>query len=174
MPLRHSRVLEGVNLIGTGANENPTPFLWNLRPLIHHKLFCVRLPEACMQNPSESILEFMGSLREAKLEQARDQGTRCDCCNAPVMEETRQLVPNKFGVPQMQCFWCYRRFCRRGSCSAGVRECHRCGEAYCEECEVAYPCDFLTVGVPFVSPMIAEKHLVAVNATRNPAKIAKV
>jgi hypothetical protein len=140
LPLRHSHVLQTINLRKTGVDENPTPFLWNLRPMISHNLVKVLLSDEC--KAQESVLEFMRSLREMRVEQAREQGTQCECCNQPVVEEARQLVPNMHGFPRMQCFWCYKYFCRKGSCSMSMRECHKCGEALCDECEMAFPCDF--------------------------------
>ena len=77
----------------------------------------------------------MRCLREAKSIQAEDQHVRCHSCQLPVVDSSRQLVPNRFGPPVMKCFNCKGDFCRRASCPMDVRECGYCGKSFCQDCK---------------------------------------
>lgn len=141
-PLRHSRVLRNIALIGTGAAMNPTPFIWHLRTMLPHELSSVVFYNACAANPSHCVLDFMQSLREAVAERAKMEKIRCDCCKQPVADESRQIVPSKFGAPEITCLWCKDSFCGRACCRIGLQECNACGYACCDECSGILRCEF--------------------------------
>lgn len=98
-PLRLSTVLEYVTLRDTLASENPAPFLWNLHPSLSRCLEYVVLPNECMKNPSQQVLDFHQSLRQAKMDRMKLESTRCACCNGQIIDEKMQLTPSRLGVP---------------------------------------------------------------------------
>jgi hypothetical protein len=57
-PLRNSRVLEQIDLAGTGADQNPVPFISVLRNMIPHALNEVRLSDECKMNFSQEVSDF--------------------------------------------------------------------------------------------------------------------
>lgn len=156
--LRHSKTLESIHVAGTGAGENPTPFLSTLRTMIPFNLFSVIFAVETMVNPSESVAEFFHSLRQVTYERALQNLKLCNCCNLPIAERSQQLVPSCFGVPMFHCMECEKSFCKRRSCPMGLRECHdcalsgcdscftvsqcyNCGHNYCADCRLVYSCN---------------------------------
>jgi len=136
-PIRNSLVFESLNMEGTDIESNPVPVLWILRSVIPHKFFVLLLSADCISYPSDALLDFMRYLRLAKLEQAQEQRIKCSCCQLPVMEESRQIVPNVVGALSVQCYVCDEYFCRRGSCPMDVKECCECKDVCCMDCELA-------------------------------------
>lgn len=131
-PLRNSQVLEGINLRNTGADENPTPFLWILRAMIPHSLFNVTFGTEILSEPR--VLDFIRHLRNEKVRLAREQGIRCEGCQEPVSDRSQQIVPSFNGLPLLWCISCNGTFCRRGNCPRNVRDCRICGDSLCDIC----------------------------------------
>lgn len=148
-PLQFSRVLRGVNLLGTGADEHPTPFLWTLRTMLPFNLFDVPILGVTRDDPLECALDFERNLREVRATQAKEQRSLCESCQEPVLERSRSLVPGFFGIPMMQCCECEKFFCRRVSCPMDFRDCHNCGKAFCKECDIVGQCR--TCGLSYCS-----------------------
>ena len=137
-PLRHSRILELLNLQGTMANNNLTPVLWILHTVIQFKFWALHLNYNLFMNPSDALKDFLWKLRQAKLEQAQE--TCCSCCQHLVVDMSRQVVPNIYGLPETHCHKCREPFCKTSTCPMGVRECQHCGESYCDTCAIVAPC----------------------------------
>lgn len=140
-PLRHSRVLESICLIGTLADDNPTAFLTHLRTMIPYKLSLVMMSGTSAENPSDFLLGFMQSLRGANRQRSLNDQIQCRCCKQPAIDDSRQVISTKFGGPVMGCLWCGRDFCRRFSCRIGVNECHLCGDSSCSICSGVKACE---------------------------------
>lgn len=145
-PLKHSQVLESINLSATAAQSNPMPFLQTLQTMIPYKFFHLDLSKSVMKNPNHMLLEFFRILRQTKLEQTLHDQTLCNSCQDQVMEESRQLVPCKNGMPCMKCLKCKQDFCCKGSCPMGVLECHSCGNSYCDACSAGFIASCSTCG----------------------------
>jgi len=139
-PLRFSTVLGTIGLQGTGAKDNLTPFLWILYTMIPFKLYALTVDYKLFEEPSEELTDFLWKLREAKLQQAQE--TTCITCEQPVVDTSRQVVPNVFGIPETFCSGCRKPYCKRGSCPMCIRECGYCGESYCENCKIIGQCGF--------------------------------
>jgi|Transcript_14521 hypothetical protein len=56
--VRNLRVLEQIDLAGTGADQNPAPFISILRTMIPHALNEVRLSNECKMNFSQEVSDF--------------------------------------------------------------------------------------------------------------------
>lgn len=138
-PLQNSRVLKSIDLLGTGADRDPAPFISILYTMVPYNLFDVRLRQASDRNAGDHLVYFMRNLRRAKRKQMIEQETPCDCCSLPVMEQSRQMVPRGRGDPSMCCAWCGKYFCGRGSCPMPVSECG-CACLFCKDCDVTRRC----------------------------------
>ena len=133
-PIRGSQVLETINLMGTCATKNLTPFLWILQTLVPFKFCNLQVDYSLIRRPE--LVDFMRKLRESKLEQAHD--VTCSACLEPLVDTTtttkRQVIPNMFGTPNLFCTTCHAPFCKRPTCPASIRECGHCGESHCDSC----------------------------------------
>ena len=142
MPLRNSRVLERVDLRGTAAEQNPTPFLSILNCSIPYKLVDVTLNPYSVGFKNKFAIDFMRQLRQVKLLQAQENMTVCSCCEQVVVQDSRNIVPNFYGVPLMHCLECKQDYCRRASCDMDVRECQTCAQTFCKECNIVFQCHY--------------------------------
>jgi len=138
-PLENWRALESIDLLGTGADEEPAPFLAILNSMIPHNLFDVRLRQVSEQTTSGYLPYFMWNLRNAKQKQMIETRALCSACNLPVMEQSRQMVPSFVGKPTMCCVGCKKNFCQRPSCPMAVFEC-ACACLSCVDCDIAAQC----------------------------------
>jgi hypothetical protein len=147
LPLRHSSVLERVNLHNTHSiRENEVMDI--LRTTLPFKLFDVMFThlkvysevDSTRRACSEQRAKFLREMRMARLQQAQEQSIKCNDCRQSVSDKFRQLVPNFFGVPPTRCLSCHNHFCRKGSCSTGMLECEICGDASCEACDAVRRC----------------------------------
>ncbi len=139
-PLRYSRVLERIDIVGTGAENNPMPILQTLRTMIPYALHEVILSVMVEGNEAEKqvFYDFFRTLREVRLEQAKE--IHCSSCNLPIAEETQQLVLNKFGNSSIRCFQCNQNFCKRASCPQSFHQCQVCTESFCGDCNYSFQC----------------------------------
>jgi hypothetical protein len=97
--------MEYVRLEGTGAHENPTPFLSVLSTMLPHALREVLFEKDCMEGNKELVAVFLHNLR--KLGREKAQHVNCDGCKIPVAEATQQLVtislvPHQYAVSNVR------------------------------------------------------------------------
>lgn len=130
-PIRNSQVIEVVCLQDTGANQDVTPFLWNLRNSVAFKLYEVIVKPCTEGYESDAMTDFIRNLRETNIYRAQVNGTQCHKCLDPVADASRQLVPNFHGKPSTHCGGCLEFFCRGPRCPMDVKECGNCSSAFC-------------------------------------------
>lgn len=130
--------MEYVRLEGTGAHENPTPFLSVLSTMLPHALREVLFEKDCMEGNKELVAVFRHNLRQLGREKA--QHVNCDRCKIPVAEATQQLVPNQFGLPSVRCLKCKKNYCKRASCPMSMHECCTCFFSFCSRCNYCHQC----------------------------------
>lgn len=138
-PLRFSRVLEKISLWNTGAKNNMSSFLWVLQTLLPYKFYDLLVEYTLFEKDGankDEYVDFLWKLREAKQEQAQE--TLCSTCDQPVMDPSRQVIPNEFGFPETHCKGCSKSFCKQANCSTCFRECEHCHESYCDDCKVVF------------------------------------
>lgn len=134
-PLQNSRVLETVVLDGT---HDPAPALWILRSSVPFNLNEVALKWNNDQH--RNVADFMLMLRKEQFTRAQKQDARCICCQEPVAERSRQVVPKERGLPTVYCMECKQNFCGKPSCSMGTFECGSCNHRFCNECKSSSQC----------------------------------
>lgn len=137
-PLCHSRMLERIYLWGTGAKEIPEPAISVLKTMIPHHLCTVMFSHEPLPE-KDALICFFGKLRHARLQDAMQNKVHCTSCQLPVMEGSRQLVQNVWGI-HILCFGCSKPYCRRASCETDVKECRVCSELFCADCNLAKQC----------------------------------
>jgi hypothetical protein len=115
-----SQVFETVNLSGTCAIQNLTPFLWILQTLVPFKFCNLQVDYSLTRHPE--LVDFMRKLRECKLGRAH-QAT-CHTCLELLVDTTKPVIPNMFGTNSLFCTTCHVPFCKRPSCPASLRECN--------------------------------------------------
>ena len=140
-PLRHSRVLEYIDLRGCNhQNEDDLAVTVQiLRTMIPYKLFWVNF--SLNETNSKAHNRFRCDLRAARLKQAHDQNVLCSECQTPVSDPSRQLVARDTGMPPTRCGDCRAHFCRLESCSVAVTDCTACGDSSCDKCNRIENCD---------------------------------
>lgn len=141
-PLRHSRVLTHFDMRGCD-NSFQTIKVDILKTMIPHSLFDIRLP-LTLNHPNfpkygRVAMQFLRSLRAAKLQQTRQVQIACHACQDSVAGDRRQIISNI--TPADRCATCENYFCRKGSCMVDVRECLGCAVASCEGCGDVRRCD---------------------------------
>lgn len=83
---------------------------------------------------------FVRAMREERYRQARRQKIACRGCQDPICRGDAQIVPNITGRPMNRCCDCNNYYCRKGSCPVVVRDCQNCGKTSCGDCKSVRQC----------------------------------
>jgi len=134
-PLRGSETLEEINL-RYGYRNNQIVFdhiLPILRSMLPFKLSRVRVITPLDDFP-ETFKSFLRDLHDSQQRKALEEELACTACANMVVDDTRQSVANRCGLPFPGCDGCQRSFCGHGSCPAEVLVCNSCSEVSCGDC----------------------------------------
>lgn len=133
-PLRHSRVLERVNIMNLD-DAGQEGALEILRTCFPYKLFQVD-----MHGLSSARRWFLCDWQEAQHTRERylrnqEEAIKCSSCSLSVADQARQIMPNSWCASA-----CHQHFCRTGSCPTAVYDYRKCGKMYCSGCKGAVQC----------------------------------